>query len=478
MSVYSAVLDRFDLVNRRTGWLRETLRPQASVLTVGMATADLMAVSIAVAVVTGLTYSPLHALAAGFCAGAVITVVVALRGGYRRDHWGLARQDLRALLNGILVAVAVAMGLAYFGVVEIPQPLLLHSVSVSVAMAALMRGVHQLVIRRLRRDGDLDRRVLMIGAADSFGGLAGLMREPGGQGVTILGRCRPGGALGKDDDVLGGVAEAPGLVRQLGADTVLVAADALTAEELRQLSWRLEPLGVNLLVAPDVAEVASHRTELVSVKGTPMVRIALGPSRVTMLLKAAMDRGLGLVLTVMAMAVLAPAMLAVKVTSPGAVFFRQTRVGEDGVPFTMLKLRTMYVDAEERLAQLVQQSDGNGVLFKMREDPRVTPVGRILRRFSIDELPQLWNVVRGDMSLVGPRPPLPREVAEYDDRAYHRLLAKPGLTGLWQVSGRSDLDWNESVQLDLRYVDNRSVRADLKILARTAGAVVGGRGAY
>ncbi|WP_434081102.1 sugar transferase [Sanguibacter sp. Z1732] len=345
-------------------------------------------------------------------------------------------------------------------------------------MAALMRGVHQLLIRRLRRDGDLDRRVLMIGATDSFGGLAGLMREHGGQGVTILGRCRPGGAPGQDDDVLGGVTEAPGLVRQLGADTVLVAADALTAEELRQLSWRLEPLGVNLLIAPDVAEVASHRTELVSVKGTPMVRIALGPSRVTMLLKAAIDRCLGLMLTVLAMAVLVPAMLAVKVTSPGAVFFRQTRVGEDGVPFTMLKLRTMYLDAEERLAQLVQQSDGNGVLFKMREDPRVTPVGRILRRFSIDELPQLWNVVRGDMSLVGPRPPLPREVAEYDDRAYHRLLAKPGLTGLWQVSGRSDLDWDESVRLDLRYVDNRSVRADLKILARTAGAVVGGRGAY
>ena len=148
------------------------------------------------------------------------------------------------------------------------------------------------------------------------------------------------------------------------------------------------------------------------------------------------------------------------------------------MPFTMLKLRTMYVDAEERLAQLADQSDGNGVLFKMRRDPRVTPPGRILRRFSIDELPQIWNVIRGEMSLVGPRPPLPREVAEYDDRAYHRLFAKPGLTGLWQVSGRSDLDWEESIQLDLRYVDNRTVRTDLKILARTAGAVVGGRGAY
>lgn len=274
------------------------------------------------------------------------------------------------------------------------------------------------------------------------------------------------------------MAEAPGLVRELAADTVVVAANALRAEELRQLSWRLEPLGVSLLVAPDVAEVEAHRTELVCVDGIPMMRIALGPSRTTMIIKAFIDRCLGVVLGLMALLVLLPATVAVKVTSPGPTLFRQQRAGEDGVPFTMVKLRTMYIDAEERLVELMDQNDGNSVLFKMRRDPRVTPVGRILRRLSIDELPQLWNVIRGDMSLVGPRPPLPQEVAEYDDRAYHRLSAKPGLTGLWQVSGRSDLDWEETVRLDLRYVDNRSAPGDLRILVRTAGAVLGGRGAY
>jgi len=138
----------------------------------------------------------------------------------------------------------------------------------------------------------------------------------------------------------------------------------------------------------------------------------------------------------------------------------------------------MYTDADKRRAELLDRSDGNEVLFKMRDDPRITPVGRWLRRFSIDELPQLWNVVRGNMSLVGPRPPLPQEVAEYDQDARQRLRAEPGLTGLWQVSGRSDLDWQQSIRLDLNYVDNRSLAMDAAILGRTFRAVFGGRGAY
>lgn len=474
MSVYSAVLDRIDVVGRRTGFLR-AVRPRTSFLPVGMAAVDLLAVAIAVAVVAGLNYSAVDALTAGVLAGAVMTVVVAVRGGYRRQHWGAPRQDLRALLMGIAIAGAVAVCLAYFGLVDLPQQVLLTAVAASVAMATLMRGLQQIVVRRLHRQGGLSRRVLMIGPAEGFGALtsSGL----GGRDVAVLGRCAPGGAR-NDDDVLGSVEEAPGLVREMGADTVLVAAGALDAAELRHLAWRLEPLGVNLLIAPDVIDVAPHRTQLVPVGGTPMMRIALGPTGTTKILKAVIDRGLGLLVALCALVVLVPAMAAIKATSPGPVLFRQTRVGEDGVPFTMLKLRTMYADAEERLAHLVEHSDGNDVLFKMHNDPRVTPVGRMLRRFSIDELPQIWNVIRGDMSLVGPRPPLPREVAEYDDRAYHRLLAKPGLTGLWQVSGRSDLDWEESVRLDLYYVDNRSTQDDLRILARTAGAVLGGRGAY
>lgn len=463
------------------------MRPPTSFLTGGMAALDLLAVTIAVAVVAGLHYSAAGALVGGLGAGATMTVVVAVRGGYRSRHWDGPRQDLRALFTGIGAAGAVAVCLAYFGLVDLPQQVLLTGAVAGVGAAMLTRAVHQLLLRMLQRSGSVQPRVLLVGPAQGFEALHQMLARGGPRGPVLLGRCGPGasdrenGAQGTgsgDEGVLGTMAEAPGLVRELAADTVVVAANALRAEELRQLSWRLEPLGVSLLVAPDVAEVEAHRTELVCVDGIPMMRIALGPSRTTMIIKAFIDRCLGVVLGLMALLVLLPATVAVKVTSPGPTLFRQQRAGEDGVPFTMVKLRTMYIDAEERLVELMDQNDGNSVLFKMRRDPRVTPVGRILRRLSIDELPQLWNVIRGDMSLVGPRPPLPQEVAEYDDRAYHRLSAKPGLTGLWQVSGRSDLDWEETVRLDLRYVDNRSAPGDLRILVRTAGAVLGGRGAY
>jgi lipopolysaccharide/colanic/teichoic acid biosynthesis glycosyltransferase len=170
--------------------------------------------------------------------------------------------------------------------------------------------------------------------------------------------------------------------------------------------------------------------------------------------------------------------LAVMIDSRGPVLFRQVRVGRDGREFVILKFRTMRTDAESVLAQLLHLNETDGLLFKMRNDPRISRVGHWLRRFSLDELPQLWNVARGDMALVGPRPPLPKEVAEYDARIWRRLDVKPGLTGLWQVSGRSDLPWNESIRLDLHYVERRSVWLDLQILGRTVGAVVTGRGAY
>jgi lipopolysaccharide/colanic/teichoic acid biosynthesis glycosyltransferase len=175
---------------------------------------------------------------------------------------------------------------------------------------------------------------------------------------------------------------------------------------------------------------------------------------------------------------LAAAAGALLVTQGRPVLFRQARVGRDGTEFPMLKFRSMVVDAEARLAQLHASSEGNGVLFKMREDPRVTRVGKVLRRLSLDELPQLLNVLVGHMSLVGPRPPLAREVAVYGDDARRKLLVKPGLTGLWQINGRSDLDWDESVRLDLRYVENWSFAYDFMILWKTLGAVLRSRGAY
>ena len=194
-------------------------------------------------------------------------------------------------------------------------------------------------------------------------------------------------------------------------------------------------------------------------------------------IKVAADRVLSLVLLALLLVPMLLVALAVRLDSTGPAIFRQTRVGRHGREFTIYKFRSMTVDAEDRLATLRGRNEGAGPLFKMRSDPRVTRVGRLIRRTSIDELPQLWNVVRGEMSLVGPRPALPGEVARYDGRVARRLLVRPGMTGAWQVSGRSRLGWDEAVDLDLDYVDGWSLWVDAVLLARTARAVVSGDGA-
>jgi exopolysaccharide biosynthesis polyprenyl glycosylphosphotransferase len=231
---------------------------------------------------------------------------------------------------------------------------------------------------------------------------------------------------------------------------------------------------------PDLpVEVAGPRLHIRPFEGLPLLAVEQprfeGWQR---MVKTGVDRCLALT----ALVVLAPVLLgiavAVRMSGPGPVLFRQERVGINGRSFTMLKFRSMVVDADGQVEQLRQGNISDGLLFKLREDPRVTSVGRWLRRLSLDELPQLLNVVGGSMSLVGPRPPLPREVARYDASVSRRLLVKPGLTGLWQISGRSDLPWEEAVRLDLRYVENWSLALDTKILWKTFAAVLSSSGAY
>jgi len=232
-------------------------------------------------------------------------------------------------------------------------------------------------------------------------------------------------------------------------------------------------------VSPGIVEVAGPRISIRPVAGLSLLHlerpsVSGGPH----VLKSIFDRVVGCGMLLAVAPLLMVTAVLVKFTSRGPVLFRQTRVGRGGEQFQMLKFRTMVVDAEARKAELHALNDGNGVLFKMRDDPRITKIGKYLRRFSIDELPQLVNVLRGDMSLVGPRPPLPAEVAQYAIDDARRMLVKPGLTGLWQVSGRSDLTWEESMRLDLRYADNWSIALDLLILWKTARAVLGSSGAY
>ena len=283
-----------------------------------------------------------------------------------------------------------------------------------------------------------------------------------------------------DLPVIQGLSGVAGVVERFDADTVAVlACPEMSGVRLRELAWELEKTGTDLCVAPALLDVAGPRTTIRPVAGLPLLHMDhpefTGARR---LIKTAFDRACA----ASALVLLSPLLLAVaaiiRCSDGGPALFRQVRVGRDGRSFTLYKFRTMVLDAEERKHQLAELNETGAVLFKIRKDPRVTKVGARLRRWSVDELPQLLNVLRGDMSLVGPRPALPEEAARYGDHVRRRLAVQPGLTGLWQVNGRSDLSWEESVRLDLRYVENWSFVLDLQILWKTWSAVTRGSGAY
>ena len=333
-----------------------------------------------------------------------------------------------------------------------------------------------------RRSSRWSHRVLAVGGREEVDALvAELEREPYA-GLKVVGACMPPGdaVLGCSVPVVGSLTSVPEAVTRLGVDTVAVTASrGLTSGVLKRLGWDLEGAGVDLVVAPALTDVAGPRVHVRPVSGLQLLYVEqpefTGPTRVV---KEAFDRfSAALALVVVSPFFLLIA-LAVRLTSSGPVIFRQVRVGRDGAMFTVYKFRTMVVDAERRLGEIWDENEGHGVLFKIRDDPRVTAVGRFLRRFSLDELPQLANVVLGDMSLVGPRPALPSETEQYGRATSRRLLVKPGITGLWQVSGRSDLSWEDSVRLDLYYVENWSFAGDIQILWKTLHAVVSRRGAY
>lgn len=346
--------------------------------------------------------------------------------------------------------------------------------------------------RRIPRPGGRRtvRRVLVVGESAGVERAVRLLSSRSDHAYLVVGVVPVGTAsLTCDVPVPGRLASEPadddastvlGAAFAYEADLALVVPGPQLAEErLRRLSWGLHDGGLALSVLSHLSEVTERRVRPSSAAGLTLLHIVPplrhGPQQA---LKAAVDRT-GAALGLIALApLLVTIALLVRLTSAGPVFHRQIRQGQHNRPFTMWKFRTMVVDAEQHKAQLVASNENDGRMFKMRRDPRVTRVGRLLRRSSLDELPQMFNVLRGDMSLVGPRPPLPDEVSCYDERELRRLAVRPGLTGLWQVSGRSDLSWQETVALDLWYVDNWSVATDMGLMARTLRAVTDGRGAY
>jgi exopolysaccharide biosynthesis polyprenyl glycosylphosphotransferase len=333
-----------------------------------------------------------------------------------------------------------------------------------------------------RRHGEFNHRVVIIGGRDRCLHTASRIDREGASGYTVVGAIvddESDGELIPRIPLLG-PGDPVALAEAAGADTVVYAGSAnYDPRTLRELGWQLEARHMGLIVAPGLTDIAGPRVATQTVAGLPLVQVDYPTLQGGRLF---IKRGLDLLAAVLLLTCLSPVFLvialAIKATSPGPVIFRQERIGLGGKRFKMLKFRSMVTNAEALLPTLLDQSEGNSMLFKLRQDPRVTKVGAFLRRYSLDELPQLVNVVRSDMSLVGPRPPLAREVEKYDDWAHRRLLVKPGITGLWQVSGRSDLSWEDSLRLDLYYVENWSVAGDLVILWRTIKAVLRPDGAY
>ncbi|MFE7406398.1 sugar transferase [Isoptericola sp. NPDC057559] len=340
-------------------------------------------------------------------------------------------------------------------------------------------------LHRQRQQGGCVTLVLAIGLRDQVERLVHELNDRQ-SGYRVVGVCvpttddvRPGeDILGVP--VLGDLRTAGVMAAQVGADCVAVSgSDAITADVVRRLGWELEPVGVDLMLTAELADVAGPRITVTPEQSVSLLHVDAprftGPRYV---LKSVVDWTGAALITLLLLPLMVVVALAVKLSSRGPVFYTQDRVGRDERTFRMLKFRSMRVGADAEVAVLAEPNDGSGVLFKLHDDPRVTAVGKVLRRLSLDELPQLLNVLAGQMSLVGPRPPLPQEVSRYESRVRRRLRVKPGLTGLWQVGGRSDLTWEEGVRLDVFYAENWTVFGDLLILARTAKAVVSGRGAY
>ena len=423
-------------------------------------------------------------VAGGALAIALVWVLaLLLTRGYDGRRLGSGPEEFQSVIRSTWLLVAVVAIGAYTTQLDLPRRVVFIGLPLVGLATGLQRYVRRRRLYRAREAGRSMLRTLVVGDVASVRPVVRDLGRVVYHGYQMVGACVPvdpfGGTHETGVATLGTVGDVPQVVVDHDIDVVMVAGSQLTGQSLRRLSWALDRVGADLVVSPGVVEVAGPHIRLRPTAGLSLLHLEQ-PSRHLgrELGKTVVDRVLGSLLLLAAAGPLALMATAVAVTSPGPVLFRQQRAGVDGEPFTMWKLRTMVVDAERVRAALLDDSDRDGLMFKMRRDPRVTPVGRVLRRFSLDELPQLWNVVRGDMSLVGPRPPLLSEVEQYHDAVNRRLRVRPGLTGLWQVSGRADLSWEESVDLDLRYVDNWSLALDLQILWKTARAVVGGSGAY
>ena len=404
---------------------------------------------------------------------------------YEERFLWVGPEEFRRVLDAGVLLLAVVATVSWGLDLAVARGFVVVSLPLATLLTLIARYARRQRLHRARMGGSFQQTTVIVGHRSAVASLHEQFDRAAYHGYRVIGCCLPSGHAveGTDFDglpVLGALDEVVDVVRRYEVDTVAVMpCPELDGAALRRLGWELETTEAEMLLAPAVTEVVGPRVGIRPVCGLPLLHVERPELRgVRRLAKAAVDRGVAVLALVLTFPALLGLAVAVKVTSRGPVFFRQTRVGLDGQTFSMLKFRSM-VDGADRMREVLSTSnDGNGVLYKHKTDPRITGIGRVLRRYSLDELPQLLNVLRGDMSLVGPRPPLLTETERYGSDMRRRFLVKPGITGLWQISGRSDLSWDDSVRIDIRYVENWSLSFDLMILWKTVGAVVRGRGAY
>jgi exopolysaccharide biosynthesis polyprenyl glycosylphosphotransferase len=470
-----------DLLLREVGWPGRHIAGL-----VGLDVAALLTAWAAFGMHSGASLASVAAVAA--VSVPVWLLIVLACGGYDRRLLGVGRHEHRRLVDAMLRSAVLMVVAAVLVQPDAARELVLVLVPVHVCGVIALRGLARARLRRHRLAGRAVHRALVVGCPSEADAIARRLAVERGTGLCVVGTCPP------EPPDLSAIADAllpahrlahvPAAIRAVRADTVLLTPTAAAdPDAVRRLAWSLEGRHVDLLLAGVPADVAASRLEVQAVAGMSVVQLGEpGYPGGFALVRDVLDQIAAAVLLLVLAPLLASVAAAIKVCDPGPVVFRQVRVGRGGAGFTMYKFRTMHTGAEQLKQRLRAHNDhrndvAGGVLFKMRDDPRVTGIGHLLRRLSLDELPQLINVLRGEMSLVGPRPPLPDEVERYADDVHRRLLVKPGLTGLWQVSGRSDLKWEETVRLDLYYVENRSPALDGEILCRTARAVLKGDGA-
>jgi exopolysaccharide biosynthesis polyprenyl glycosylphosphotransferase len=410
-------------------------------------------------------------------------IMLSVFGAYDERIIGTGSDEFRKVLNAGWSLTAGLALLSYALHTELSRAYLLISMVAATMLDLFARYKLRKRLHRARDAGQCMSAVVAVGPEAAVADLITELRREHYHGLEVVAACLTSASVATEVagvPVVGDLDDTPDAVRRSRAQTVAVLpSPEIDGFQLRHLAWELEKTGTDLCLAPALLDVAGPRTTIRPTAGLTLLHVdhpqLSGPRKI---LKDLFDRcaaGLALVFFAPLMLFIA---VAIKLSDGGPALFKQTRVGKNGKTFQIYKFRTMVVDAEQRLADLQDMNEFDGVLFKIRRDPRITPIGARLRKWSLDELPQLFNILLGEMSLVGPRPPLPAEAALYADHVRRRLAVRPGLTGLWQISGRSDLTWDESVRLDIRYVENWSLALDLQILWKTFSVLARGSGAY